>query len=139
MNAKGFTLIELLIVIALISILSTVAFISTADMRKGYVLSGAARQVFGDMQMARLRAIKEGKDVEVRLENSAYEIRFTDGTVIKSFDLLSDYKGISVVNPVTFTFRNRGTASSSQVHITDGHKTKRIYVRSPGTGNVRIE
>lgn len=65
----GFTLIEILLVITLILILSSVAFLSTRDMQRNFIIKGAARDLHGQMQKARLGAIRSGRDWALCLGN----------------------------------------------------------------------
>jgi len=62
-SEKGFTLVELLITVAVMMILGAMAILYTPNMLASYRVRGAARLIYSDMQMARLKAIKEGGDV----------------------------------------------------------------------------
>lgn len=68
-RSAGFTLIEMLLVISLIFILSSVAYLSTRDMQKNYTLKGAARDLLGQMQKTKLGAIRSGRTWAICLGN----------------------------------------------------------------------
>ncbi len=59
-SQRGMSLFELLIVVAIISIVGAIALLNSQSLRDTYNTRAAARQIFGDMQMARLSAIKQG-------------------------------------------------------------------------------
>lgn len=65
-TAAGFTLVEMLVVIALISLLVTMAGMSVPAALGSQRLSGAARQLSADLNQASLLARKEDKLVELR-------------------------------------------------------------------------
>ena len=136
-NIKGFTLVEILITIALIGILSAMAALTIPGMMDSYKVRGAARQLYSDMQMARLRAIKEGKEFAVEFSGNTYCVKnqintatssqdgwtsgcaTTEDTIIKTVTLASDYSGVNAdytssggLNSNREIFYTNGTASS---------------------------
>lgn len=65
-TAAGFTLVEMLVVVALLSLLVTMAAMSVPAALGSQRLSGAARQLSADLNQASLLARKEDKLVEMR-------------------------------------------------------------------------
>lgn len=65
-TAAGFTLVEMLVVVALLSMLVTMAAMSVPAALGSQRLSGAARQLSADLNQASLMARKEDKLVELR-------------------------------------------------------------------------
>jgi type IV fimbrial biogenesis protein FimT len=71
-NKKGFTLIEMVVVIGIISIL---AMVTTPLMRQtiqNYKLKGAAREIYSNLQKAKLEAIKQNSNVVMAFTTGAY-------------------------------------------------------------------
>jgi len=143
-NENGFTLIELLVVIGLISILAGIAFFSSRGVMDGYQVKGAARQVYSDMQLARLSAIREGKQWSVCVNPddtfTSYTIQNSAGTTVKTIDIASMYKGMTFsenLGSACFLFKDNGTASSGNVTVSKGARSVLITVNS-STGNIRI-
>ncbi len=71
---KGFGLIELLVVMGVIAIISAVATPAILDWRANTQLRGAAQELRGALQLARSRAIQEGKTVIVDLKTDDHWI-----------------------------------------------------------------
>jgi type IV fimbrial biogenesis protein FimT len=62
-GASGVTLVELLAVIAIVAILLTIGVPSYQYISTSYRISGEANGLLGDLQFARVEAIKEGQTV----------------------------------------------------------------------------
>lgn len=138
---KGFTLIELLIAISIISILSAVAVLNTPDILANYRVRGAARQIYSDMQLARLRAIKEGKEWVVDFSGTTYTVKVKgSATPFKSVDIASGYPGVNVCSSVTDAeFNPNGTAAMAKITLYSRKRFQKVYVSHSGTGNIRVQ
>lgn len=69
-NSPGFSFVELMTVIAIIGILSAVALPSILGNMPEKRLKSAARNLYADLQKARLLAVKENRSIRVRFDNS---------------------------------------------------------------------
>lgn len=122
-SERGFSLVELLVAIAIASALGAIAILYIPGMMDSYKVRGATRFVYGDMQMARLRAIKEGKEFAVEFitgNTTTYCVKRkatgaanwdagcniggadTADEIIKTVALASEYSGIAV-DPANLT------------------------------------
>jgi prepilin-type N-terminal cleavage/methylation domain-containing protein len=130
LDQKGFTLIEMMIVIAIMMIMSLIAFPAYTRMSAHNRLNSAARTLLADIRGTRELAIKEGWQYGI-LYNSATQYQvirsamptFVDAvasggtvfTVIVTRDLTSSnlgYWGVSIAVPVNMpVFQRSGTVS----------------------------
>lgn len=75
----GFTIYELMIAIAIIAVLSAIAVPNIIGWRERAKLRGAAGNLRGDLQWAKLRAIRDHDNVSVVFEADRYEIFLDNG------------------------------------------------------------
>ena len=66
-NDSGFTIIELMIVIGLAAVLTTIAGYSYLSYRPSLLLSGATRQIMGDLLAAKMKAVGQSNDYKIFL------------------------------------------------------------------------
>jgi len=150
MNESGFTTVELIVVVSIISLLTAIAMWGMREPLATYKAKGAARQIYGDLQMARLKAVKEGTDWGVEYNGTIYAVKNSgpdgnwdtwntgDDEMSKIVDLDSDFPGITIpVAPTRNIFSPDGTASGGTVTVTKDSKSQTLCM-STGTGNIRI-
>lgn len=86
-NKKGFTLIEMMVVIGIIAILAMVAIPSFSVWIPDFALKGAAQDLYSNMQLAKMAAVKEKEDQNMEFDTGAGTYKKHDGTVV----VLSSY------------------------------------------------
>ena len=70
---SGFTIIELMIVIGMISILSAIAIPSLMKWMPNYRLKAEARNLYSNMQKAKIEAIKRKQNVLISFVTGTYD------------------------------------------------------------------
>jgi type IV fimbrial biogenesis protein FimT len=80
-RSKGFTLVELMVVLCMIAILTAIAIPRFIDALPRYRLKAAARDLYSNMQKAKVKAIKEHKVWGISFDTTAgsYQICYEDG------------------------------------------------------------
>ncbi len=71
---KGFSLTELAVVMILLIILAAIGIPNLGKVMPRYHLKEAARNLYGDLQLAKATAIKEGTPCTVEFVNGGYQI-----------------------------------------------------------------
>ncbi len=112
---RGFTLIEMLVVVAMGGILAAAAVPSMLNYVQSKTLDGAARVIWGDLQTARIEAVKTNQSVTVDFSNpTAYSFSYTDpsgNTHTFWRNLGQDYPGVTAQLDAgtNLTFRSTGS------------------------------
>lgn len=158
---RGMTLLEILVAVAVISILISIAAWSGQGMWENYRVRGAAREIYGDLQMARLNSIKDGKVWGVEfIDNTRYCVKNRVGVnwdsgcdlptedtvdiIVKTVNLATDYPGVNAgpicgVADDRVEFNPNGRAVCGGNIVTLSNATRAISLNiNTGTGNIRV-
>jgi type IV fimbrial biogenesis protein FimT len=95
---SGITLIELMAVIAIVAILLTIGVPSFKYISNSYRVSGEANGLLGDLQFARVEAIREGQTVTVCVSSDGANCSGTS-TWQSGWIVFSDPNGNQTVDP----------------------------------------
>jgi type II secretory pathway pseudopilin PulG len=133
------TLLESSVTIAVISITVVVAVPSLIRARESYELESAARQVAGNLQSARVKAVSRNRDYRVRVTSQVtYAIEREDPTW-KNDEALLVPRGFHITANASPQFHRRGNASPAATFIvwSPSGRSKMIVVNI--TGRIRIQ
>jgi type IV fimbrial biogenesis protein FimT len=142
---SGFTLIELIVTIGLFGILATIMVPAFFAWRPNYELRRAARDLYANMQLAKIEAIKTNQPITVTFStvNQNYSFPFRgnvqtttlsnyDNRIVFGFGAVNqDWDNINIAQAVTYAgsqvvFSPRGTCGSQgAVYLTNGNG--RVY------------
>ena len=75
----GFTLLELIVVIAVIAIIAGIGIPNLITWRNNVKIRGATNNLRGDMELAKMKAIRENAYVVVQFASDEYTIFVDDG------------------------------------------------------------
>ena len=141
---SGFTLIELAVVIVLLAILAGVGIPNFLSWLPKYRLKIAARDLYSNLHLAKMSAIKANKDCRVNYYSNPdrYKVDLLNKTI-----KLSDYKsGITFCGPnnqkfavPTITFNSRGTGNSGYAYLTNSGKTAYYRVGPLTSGAIKLQ
>ncbi|MBC8432229.1 MAG: GspH/FimT family pseudopilin [Desulfobacterales bacterium] len=163
-NSKGFTLIELIIAMVIMGIMAAIGIPNFLGWVANYNLKAAANELYGNMQFARINAVKQNKEWAVVFDtvNGIYYVCSDDGdgdwattgnNTKEKTVTLSDYAsdivygmGNATANvtatggafPGGAVFGSRGTLSVDEgyIYLTNGKGT--AYAIGSGVGGAVV-
>lgn len=151
MSSKGFTMTELMVTIAVISVVSLIAFPALLSQMPKMRLNHVVRGIAQEMYLAKLRSVSNNKELRLVITNNEYPVpdsyhfERNDG----AWTVITDEKELpkeSNIYKVTFPlsrceFNPNGTTSSGGIYFrlgdTDDGSCKITTTASLGKVNVR--
>ena len=141
---SGFTLIELTIVIVLLAILAAVSVPNFLSWLPKYRLKSAARDLYSNLHLAKMSAIKANKNYRVKYYKNPdrYMVDLLNKTI-----RLSDYgSGITFQGPnnqtfavAAITFNSRGSSNSGYAYLSNSGKTAYYRVGPLTSGAIKLQ
>jgi len=137
-SSSGFTFIRIAVTVAIIGIILAAAGPNMMMVNRLYAVRSGARQVYSDLQNARLLAVMGNQTCTFTVTDSGtYTIQPANGSLVTT-PLLASASGVAISAPNAITFASNGTASSTAtVTLTSTGGSAQVAV-SPG-GRVRIQ
>ena len=137
-STRGFTLLELMVVVALLSIISTLAAPAFRDMLASQRVRVAAYNIVADLILARSEALKRGENVSLTPTSS----QWTNGwsvNVVSTAEVLGGQGSVGngvqfTTSPTAVTFDRNGRTSVAAVvrfALTDGGSNPRCISLDP--------
>ena len=145
---SGFTLIELIVTMGIFAVLVSIAVPGFSTWIPGFKLKGAARDVYSNVQMAKLEAIKQSKNCTVTTDKNAKTYSLVvNGTAIKTV-LLAGYdssitfdgQATSEITSASITFTSRGMVSASgKIYLTNARNSAYYLIEISSAGSITLK
>ena len=133
---SAFSLLEVVVIMAILSVLSSIFYPNYMSWLPGIRLNGAARQVMSDLMAARMKSIKENISVSISSVNShSYSVAIGSQAPAR-IDLMPDFPG-TTVNFMPVLFSSSGSSSPRTITIQNSAGIRTITVAI--TGRVKMK
>jgi len=118
-DRSGFTLIELIVIISILGVLAIISIPAYVSWMPSYQLKGAARDIYSNLQLAKLEAVKGNTNCTVNIDvaGNAYNL-MKGASQIKVVSLQGYGQGIILAEPgdttgeITFSSQGMATFAS---------------------------
>jgi prepilin-type N-terminal cleavage/methylation domain-containing protein len=142
-NDSGFSMIELIIVISIVAILSAIAVPNFVSWIPKYRVKDAAQDLYSNIQMAKMEAIKRNQNCTVTFTNNAgADDRYVVGLINRNVSLADYGSGVqfsATPAPAAITFNSRGIANSAlNVSLTNNVNSATYQISILTSGVVSI-
>lgn len=146
---KGFTLVELVVTVAIVGLLITLSMPKIKEWLHGYRLKGAARDLYGNLQLAKMTAVKENQDCTVTFNTGTdqYSVSCLDNKTVTltgygsgvHFIADADAAPFSHTHATTLTFNPRGLSQSRYGYLTNDKQTGYYKVGALSSGVIKSQ
>lgn len=140
---SGFTMLEMLMVLVILAILATIAIPAFSVWVPNYRLKAAARDLYSNMQLAKLTAVRSNQNVSISFSSGQYAVSEINKTVV-----LADYgSGVQYDDPThsktyetsPLTFNARGLSNAGYVYLSNDRNTAYYRVSPLTSGAVSLQ
>lgn len=142
--ASGFSLLELIVTIAIVGIIISIAIPAFSSWLPEYRLKSAVRDLYSNMQLAKLTAVRSNTKCRIRYSKSPdqYSIEALDKAIF-----LEDYgSGIRFEGPngesfavSTITFNARGLSNAGYAYLSNSSNSSYYRISPLTSGVVRLQ
>jgi prepilin-type N-terminal cleavage/methylation domain-containing protein len=149
---SGVTLIELIVVIAILGVLAAIVVPNFLSWLPKYRLKRAVRDLYSNMQLAKMAAIKNGSTRTIAYSSAGYTITIPGPPVVTvaTVNLANDYgsgvqfnpaPGTAPFNETSIEFNARGMVSGdiSPAYLSDADGSTRYRVRAMISGVIQLQ
>jgi len=132
----GFTVLRLLVAMAIIATLVGAAFPNIAGVTRIYSVRSAARQVYSELQNARMSAVMANQSYTFTINGGGmtYTVSPSPGTATAL-----EASGVTMSAPSAITFASDGTASATATVTVTNSVGDTMQVAVGSAGRVRIQ
>ena len=127
-NKSGFTLMELMVVIAILAIISALGVPSFINWRNEAKLRDAVSLLRGDIEMAKLRAVREDDFVAILFNANGYTVFVDDGA--------GGDRGDWEIDPNEQVLQNRQMPAGVTIDVADSDMFANDRTRFNGRGRI---
>jgi Tfp pilus assembly protein FimT len=133
---EGFTILRLLVTMAIVAVLVGAAFPNIASVTRAYSVRSAARQVYSEVQNARMSAVMANQSYTFTINGggTTYTVSPSPGTATAL-----EATGITMSAPSAITFASDGTASATATVTVTNSFGDTMQVAVGSAGRVRIQ
>ncbi len=128
-NVTGVTLIELITVIAIVAIMMTIGVPSYKYIDNSYRISGEVNGLLGDLQFARVEAIKEGQTVTACISTDGATCAGGNTAWQSGWIVFSDVNNDQTVDNGDTVLRVQAAFTSTDTFAADGGLTSVTFSR----------
>ena len=127
-NKSGFTIMELMVVIAILAVISALGLPGFVGWRNDAKLRDAVSLLRGDMEMAKLRAVREDDFVAILFNANGYTVFVDDGAGVD--------RGDWEIDPNEQVLQNRQMPAGVTIDVADSDMFDDDRTRFNGRGRI---
>ena len=137
---SGFTLIELIIVIVILSALAAIITPNLINWLPKYRFKGAARDLYSNLQLAKMAAINNSANCTITYSSTGYTIAGAmTATVVLADEWGSNVRFSPTPGAITFNSRGQVPGGESDAYLSNADASIRYRIRVLISGVIQLE